>query len=243
MRERFEAARESGRPLLGGHRGNPAELPENTLASFRSALELGVDLVECDVHLSSDGRLVVIHDHTVDRTTNGRGPVRDLTGAELAALDAGGGERVPFLEEVLDLAAGRAHVAVELKQAPLPYPGLEEALLGLLREAEMVGQCAVISFSHPSAKLVKELEPGLVTGILDVGRPVDPVAMLEAAGADIFASHWTGCDPAMAEAIHDAGRSVALWVVDEPFSAAWTRACGPDAVFTNRPREIAPLLS
>ena len=79
--EGLAAKLRSGRMLLGGHRGNPDEFPENTLASFRSAIELGVDMIECDVHLSSDGELVVIHDHTLDRTTNGTGLVSTQIGS------------------------------------------------------------------------------------------------------------------------------------------------------------------
>src|SRR5207302_6434069 len=106
MRARYEAAHDEGRPLLGGHRGNPAENPENTMRSFRSAIAIGCDLIECDVHLSADGRLVVIHDHTLDRTTNGSGLVRDHSAAELRKLDAGDGEKIPLLQEVVELALG-----------------------------------------------------------------------------------------------------------------------------------------
>src|SRR5919206_925556 len=109
----------SGRTLLGGHRGNAAECPENTLASFRSAIELGVDVIECDVHRAEDGGLAVIHDHLLDRTTDGSGLVRDQTMAELKRFDAGSwkdarfaGERIPSLEEVLEVARGKAGVAV-----------------------------------------------------------------------------------------------------------------------------------
>src|SRR5947208_16213871 len=98
----------SGRLLLGGHRRTPDDCPENTLASFRSAIELGVDLIECDVHRSEDGGLPVIHDHLLDRTTNGSGLVRDHTMAELKRFDAGRwkdphleGDRIPSLEDVL----------------------------------------------------------------------------------------------------------------------------------------------
>ena len=104
----YRRAREAGAPLVGGHRGNPAEHPENTLASFRSAIELGVDMIECDVHMSADRELVVIHDHSVDRTTDGVGLVRDLEWAELARLDAGRGERLPRLAEVISLARSAA---------------------------------------------------------------------------------------------------------------------------------------
>ena len=89
-----------------GHRGAPAEEPENTLRSFRRALDLGVAAVELDVQLTRDGRLAVIHDETLDRTTNGRGLVKDFTLAELQKLDAGQGEPIPALEEVLELVQG-----------------------------------------------------------------------------------------------------------------------------------------
>src|SRR5262252_5883544 len=128
----YRGAREAGVPLVGGHRGNPAEHPENTLASFRSAIELGVDLIECDVHLSADGELIVIHDHTLDRTTNGTGLVVQRSLADLRRLDAGGGERIPVLAEVCELARDRVGLAVELKQIPIPYPGLEEKLVACL---------------------------------------------------------------------------------------------------------------
>src|SRR5205807_1876945 len=107
----------SGRILLGGHRGNADECPENTLTSFRSAIELGVDVIELDVHRSEDGGLAVIHDHLLDRTTDGSGLVRDYTMAELKRLDAGSwkdprfkGERIPSLDEVLALAKGQVGV-------------------------------------------------------------------------------------------------------------------------------------
>src|SRR5919109_2372877 len=136
----------SGKILLGGHRGNAAECPENTLASFRSAIELGVDVIECDVHRSEDGGLPVIHDHLLDRTTSGSGLVRDQTMAEIKRFDAGSwkdprfaGERVPSLDEVLGLARGRVGVAIEIKNLPLPYPGIEEAVVNAVQKAGMLG--------------------------------------------------------------------------------------------------------
>src|SRR5438552_15029317 len=125
-----------GRMLLAGHRGNPDECPENTLASFNSAIELGVDLIECDVHRPEDGGLPVIHDHLLDRTTNGSGLVRDHTMAELKRFDAGRwkdprfkGERIPSLDEVLAVAKGQVGVTIEIKNLPLPYAGIEEAVV------------------------------------------------------------------------------------------------------------------
>ncbi|HEV2952492.1 MAG TPA: glycerophosphodiester phosphodiesterase family protein [Candidatus Dormibacteraeota bacterium] len=240
MRDRYQAARSAGRPLIGGHRGNPAEKPENTLASFESAIASGVDLIECDVHLSFDGDLIVIHDHTVDRTTDGSGMVRTLSTSELRALDAGQGERLPLLEEVLDVARGRVGLAIEIKQAPLPYPGLEEVLLATL--GEDVGEVAVISFHHPSILKLKLMEPRLQTGLLEVARPVDPIVLLAQAKADIHCAHYSGVDPELVTAVHEAGGWVGVWTVDDAVAVAWSKHCGVDSVFTNRPAEIGPLL-
>src|SRR3981189_711248 len=150
--------------LLGGHRGNADECPENTLASFRSAIELGVDVIECDVHLSDDSELAVIHDHLLDRTTDGSGFVRDHTMAELKRFDAGSwkdprfaGERIPSLDEVLALAKGKGGIAIEIKNLPLPYPGIEDAVVQTVRGSEMVGDVVVISFDHRSVKRIAEL--------------------------------------------------------------------------------------
>lgn len=242
LADRYQQARVTGRPLVGGHRGNPAEEPENTLRSFASALELGVDLVECDIHLSADGDLVVIHDHSVERTTDGQGLVGSLTTAELRALDAGKGERLPLLDEVVELVRGRAGLVVELKQAPLPYPGLEEAVVDRLRELEMIDDCAVISFWHPSAQRVKALEPRLLAGILEVGRPVDPAGLLRQSGADVYSPHWSGVDPDLVSLVHDAGGLVGVWTVDDEVALQWTAVVRPDSVFTNRPRDVLPRL-
>jgi len=186
IRDRYEAAADDGRPLLGGHRGNPAQHPENTMRSFRSAIEAGCDLIECDVHLSSDGRLVVIHDHTLERTTNGKGLVGEHTAAELRRLDAGHGERIPLLQEVIELAIGKVGLVIETKQMPVQYPGLEDKLVAMLRQLGAVADCAVISFHHPSIRVLHAMEPRLQLGILEGARPIDPARMLKEAGADVL---------------------------------------------------------
>src|SRR6267378_691986 len=172
--EDLAAKLRSGRMLLGGHRGNPDEFPENTLASFRSAIELGVDVIELDVHRSEDGGLPVIHDQLLDRTTNGSGFVRDHTMAELKRFDAGSwkdprfkDERIPSLDEVLVLAKGSVGVAIEIKNLPLPYPGIEAAIVQTVRDAGMVADVVVISFDHRSVKRIAELDPQILTGVLE----------------------------------------------------------------------------
>jgi glycerophosphoryl diester phosphodiesterase len=242
LAQRYEWARERGRPLIGGHRGNPAGHPENTLASFRSAIELGVDLIECDVHMSSDGELVVIHDHTLERTTSGTGLVFQHTAAELRQLDAGNGEQVPFLREVVQLAKGSVGLCIEIKQIPLRYPGLEESLVRLLSDLEVTDEIAVISFHHAAVRALKDLEPRLTVGILEGARPIDPVGMMRGALADIYAPHYGAMDPELVRDLHAAGGLIGVWTVDDEAAVAWCKACHPDSIFTNRPRELLPLL-
>lgn len=243
IRRLYERAKDTGVPLVGGHRGNPAEHPENTLASFRSALDLGVDMIECDVHLSSDGEMVVIHDHTLDRTTDGHGLVVQHTAAALRALDAGRGERLPFLREVCELASERRRgLCVELKQIPVPYPGLEEKLAALLREVQMLDHACAISFQHAGVRRLKEIEPRLQVGILEAARPIDPAGMLRGALADIYAPHFGAMDADLVREVHLAGGVVGAWTVDDEAAVAWCKLCRPDSVFTNRPREMMPQL-
>src|SRR3981081_1641417 len=138
LRQRVLAER--GRVWVIGHRGAMGHCPENTFASFERGLELGADWIELDVHLSRDGALMVIHDETVDRTTNGSGLVQEHTLAELKELDAGawfspayGGQRIPTLDEVLVWARARGTILdIEIKNAPVYYAGIEEKVVATL---------------------------------------------------------------------------------------------------------------
>src|SRR6202011_3996148 len=243
----YERALAGGAPLVGGHRGNPAEEPENTLASFRSAIELGVDLIECDVHRSEDGGLAVIHDHLLDRTTDGSGLVRDHTLPELQRFDAGSwkdprfkGEHIPSLDEVLAVAKGRVGVAIEIKNLPLPYAGIEDAVVRTVRDAGMVHDVVVISFDHRSVQRISELEPEILTGVLEASRPVDILRVMDDAGADVFCPHWASIEPETAAELHAAGKLIGVWTVDDVFSLTWCKALPANAIYTNKPREIRP---
>jgi glycerophosphoryl diester phosphodiesterase len=212
------------------------------MRSFRSAIAAGCDLIECDVHLSSDGRLVVIHDHTLERTTNGSGLVRDHTAVELRRLDAGDGEKIPLLQEVVELALGKVGLVIEIKQVPPLYPGLEEKLVNMLRQLGAVQECAVVSFNHPAIHDLRKIEPSLQLGILEGARPMDPARMLRDSGADVYSPHWGAVDPQAVHEVHAAGGAVAVWPVDDTVAVAWCRYSKPDAMFSNRPKEILAAL-
>jgi glycerophosphoryl diester phosphodiesterase len=213
-----------------GHRGSPADEPENTLASFRRALAVGVAAVELDVQLTRDGRLAVIHDDTLDRTTNGRGPVQDLTLAELKKLDAGRGEPVPSLEEVFDLVQGKAHLVVELKQ-----PVAAGALLDFFRERRAFESAIIISFWHPALKALKQAEPRLNTGVLMVGCPVDPVGLARAADADALILQYAYVTPDLVAAAHDHGLLVYVWNIDDTETLKPYLTMNLDGIGSNRP--------
>ncbi len=193
-----------------GHRGAAAYEPENTLRSIRLALKMGVAAVEVDVQLTKDGELAVIHDRTVDRTTNGAGSVRDFTLAELKRLDAGKGEPIPSLADVVEAMAGRVHLVVEVK-----HPEAATAVLNFFQVREIYDQARVISFWHPLVKALKEAEPRLRTGVLMVGSPVDPVGVARAALAEALVLNYAYVTPELVATAHAAGLLVYIWNIDD----------------------------
>ena len=237
--------RSAGRARVFGHRGAMGYAPENTFASFALAAEQGVDAIELDVHLTADDEVVVIHDHHLERTTNGRGLVREHTLAEIRALDAGGrfdarfaGEPVPTLDEVLAWARDRCVLDVEIKGGPAPYPGIEARVVDLIRRHEMVDRVLVISFDHPTVKRVKELAPELATGVLYSGRPIHPVSLARAAGADALMPYWANLAAEDVERAHAAGLSVHPWATSEPDDIRSLLAMGVDSVCSNHPDRV-----
>jgi len=216
-----------------GHRGAAAEAPENTLGGFSRGLDAGVAGMELDVQLTKDGRLAVIHDQTVDRTTNGRGRVRDFTLAALQKLDAGKGERIPELAEVVDLVQGRAYLLVELK-----HPEAAAALLSFCRERRLFEGVRIISFWHPVIKTLKEQEPRLQTGALLVGCPADPGGLARAAGTDTLVLNYQYVNRELVDTAHQQGLKVAVWNIDAPEILRPYLEMNPDAICTNRPGEI-----
>jgi len=243
----------SGRiPQVVAHRGASAEAPENTLAAFRRALEIGVDAVELDVHLTSDGELVVIHDPMLDRTTDGRGLVRDQTLAAMRRLDAGrwfgerfAGERIPTLAEALDLLRS-VRVIVEVKNGPIYYSGIAARVAAEVRSTGHPSVTAS-SFDHPVLVELKAEATRLGTtmdaAVLFVGRPVDPVGLALDAGADALHPHWAYLTPEMVGAAHAAALRVETWTVDDPLCLAHVVGMAPDGVMSNYPDRLREFLS
>jgi glycerophosphoryl diester phosphodiesterase len=241
--------RSSGRPRVFGHRGAMGYAPENTFASFERAVEIGVDAIEIDVHLTADGEVVVIHDHQLDRTTDGSGVLGEKTLSELKSLDAGKhfgdeftGQRIPTLGEVLEWARGRCVLDIEIKGGPWPYPGLEAKVVDLIREHEMVEQTIVISFEHPTVARVKALAPEIATGTLWSARPIDPVAVARAAGANAILPFWAYCDAETVEKAHAVGLSVHPWATSDRKIVDYLIGLGVDSICSNHPDVVVGAL-
>lgn len=215
-----------------GHRGARDLFPENTLAGFALARDLGCHAVELDVHRTRDGRLAVIHDPTLDRTTNGSGPVADHTFLELSRYDAGEGERIPSLEDVLELLRPTPMtIQVELKA-----PGTEELAPQVVQRLKMVDRVRFTSFFHRRLLDVRRVLPEATTGALTDTNPADPMHMLRSAGATTLHVKHPRLDEWLVDVLHRNGRRiVAMGKVVDQATVDRLVALNVDVIGTDRP--------
>ncbi|WP_236285719.1 glycerophosphodiester phosphodiesterase [Paenibacillus allorhizoplanae] len=181
-------------PIVIGHRGASGEAPENTLAAFELAFEQGAEGIELDVQITKDGEIVVCHDLTLDRTTNGSGLICEHNWEELNALDAGlwfseafTGERIPHLRQVFELVPRGHLINVEVKHA---YEGrMEKALLAFLDEMDRWEDIVISSFDHKLIHRIKQAQPNAKVGLLYAANLIDHAAYAEQLGVDVFSLH------------------------------------------------------
>ncbi|MFF0828548.1 glycerophosphodiester phosphodiesterase [Brevibacillus sp. NPDC003359] len=206
------------------HRGWSGKAPENTMTAIRLALaEPAIKGMEIDVQLTRDGVPVLIHDFTLERTTNGRGLVMDHTLAELRELDAGSwfgdkfaGERIPTLEEVLIAVKGRCTLNIELKATSDMYPGIAEKVLALVEKHGMKQEVYLTSFDHDLIRHVRTLDQEVQTGLIVYGRPVLMLEQMEAAGATILSMGYPFLTRELTVAAIEKGFKVIVWTLDDP---------------------------
>lgn len=216
-------------PLIIAHRGSSGTHPENTLAAFRAGLEAAADGTELDVHLAHE-RLWVIHDGHLERTTNGRGRLEDLPEEALRALDAGRAERIPLLEEVLELLPAGHLLNVEIKGA-----GAGIAAWALCRERRAAEDLLFSSFDHDQLRAIRARDSGVRLAPLFGRRSGDPLAVaqeLEAWSINLAAPR---ADQPLVTAAHAAGFKVLCYTVNEPAALERMRQLGVDGVFTDVP--------
>jgi len=206
------------------HRGWSSRAPENTLAAIKLVLqEPAIKGIEIDVQLSKDGIPVVIHDLTLERTTNSNGFVKDYNYEELAKLDAGSwfspefaGEKMPTLEEVLALVGGKVLLNIELKTAWDFYPGLEEKVVRLVKKYNLERQVFFTSFDHQLIKKIKYLNTGIKTGLIMWGKPILLEEQLQEAGATVLSIGYQSLTANFITQMINKGFFIITWTVDEP---------------------------
>jgi glycerophosphoryl diester phosphodiesterase len=230
--------------LCVAHRGFSSIAPENTMSAFLMAMERPeVQWMELDVQLSRDGVPVVIHDFTVDRTTNGKGLVRETDWADLQRLDAGAwknrsykGERIPALSELLDRSCGRVRLNIELKTQGDMYPGLPAAVIHEVRKRHMQNDVVITSFEPAALIEVKKLAPEIQTGLIIDARPGDLLTALRQMNCTFLSIGYTNVDKSLMNEMRSAGIRVMAWTVDDKTIMKKLAAVDPELMLcTNRP--------
>jgi glycerophosphoryl diester phosphodiesterase len=216
------------------HRGARGHAPENTLAAFDKALALGARWIELDVQLH-DGQLWVFHDQRLERCTNGKGWLVDHDAAALRALDAGGGERIPVLREVLEHLRGRVALNIELKTGAGTAAAVAQALRAAFASGWQPEQFLVSSFNLPELREFKRLVPEVTLGVLLCGVPLDLAAASTELGARVVSLDRDFAEPALIADAHARGMKVFVFTVNEREDIARFRAAGADGVFTDFP--------
>jgi glycerophosphoryl diester phosphodiesterase len=244
-RANHEGPINSGRAVLTiAHRGASARFPENTLTAFAGAIRAGADMCELDVQKTVDGALVVIHDDTVDRTSDGRGRVDMLTLAVIRRLDAGrwcgdqfAGEGIPTLAEVFDLTAGQCGLNIELKRK-----GVVEQLCGLICARAAERTAMVSSFDWAELAGVRRINPAIRLGLLADRAParlIDAAARLKAWSINPDSKL---VDSELCETAHRLGLRVYTWTVDDPDEMCRLIRAGVDGIMTNYPDRLRLVL-
>jgi glycerophosphoryl diester phosphodiesterase len=212
-----------------GHRGARAYEPENTLRSFKRALEIGADAVELDVRKTKDNQLVVIHDPDVKKTTNGKGLVNELTLKEVKEFSTERGEKIPTLEEALGFLDKKAKILIELKET-----GVEEKVLSLVRGNGLQKNVIIVSFIEDALRKVRELDREVEIGLIYVQHKNPVKAALELK-ATYLVSFYKFTHTANVQKAHENGLKVIVWTVNEPEEVAEYVKKGVDGIASDKP--------
>ncbi len=231
------------------HRGASGTFPENTLSAFRAAIDAGAVMCELDVQLSRDGAVVVIHDETVDRTTDGKGEVAELTLEELKRLDAGAkfkgtikagapkGERIPTLDEVFAVTSGKCGLNIELKAG-----GLEPQVAQIMQARNALNDSIVSSFNWEYLKNIQQLNFNIRVGLLAEEKPIALMKSAVAMRAHAINPRWDMVTADLCKAAHEHGLKVYTWTVDADARMRALIECGVDGIMTNYPERLRTVL-
>jgi glycerophosphoryl diester phosphodiesterase len=230
--------------LLIAHRGASGHAPENTLGAFKKAVSLGASFIETDLQLTRDARLVAIHDESVNRTTNGKGLVHEMSLAELRRLDAGSwfgseyaGERIPTVDEILEFAK-KYDVVFYLEIKPGGAWGAEHALVAALRESNQIARTVVISFDPAILASARKLEPTLMTALLYDGNIEKPLDQALDVGARQLAVRGDLVTPWLLSAARKKDLQIVCWTINHSAHIRLLMAAGVDGVISDYPDRL-----
>lgn len=198
------------------HRGYPKKHPENTLSSFLTAVELGFTHLELDVHLSKDGIPVVIHDHTIDRMTNGTGRVVDYTASELRSFQMEQDEHIPTLDEVLHALKGKIQLNIELKQMGRYYPELEERVLDVITNHGMMDEVVITSFDFDALEKVRQLSSDVRIGLITFSCSKAILQWSHEVHATFLSMHYGFVTDLYIQQCKEQGIQLMAWTINEP---------------------------
>jgi glycerophosphoryl diester phosphodiesterase len=216
-----------------GHRGAAGHAPENTLASLERGVALGADYVEFDIQRTLDGRLVLMHDKFVNRTTNGTGRLSEMGWDELSRLDAGAGQRIPLLQQTLEAASGRVGLILESIT-----PGIGPEVYRQVSDFGYRGPVIFSSFLHGDILAIRELDEQVMTMALMESVPITRTAFAREARATHAGIALDSMTSEFGEALHRAGLRILLYTADTQQEISLAEALGADGIISNFPERI-----
>lgn len=237
-------------PQVVAHRGGKRWAPENTLSAFRKSVELGADGIELDIHKCKSGELVVIHDDTLERTTNGAGLVKDKTWSELKELDAGSwygsqfkGERLPLMSEVLKLVDGKLTINIEIKNCPMNYKGIADDLLNLLKTYPYPDKIMISSFDHKVLSEISHKTKQYRLALLGDSVPYKLGAYAKGVGASAWNPAFDCVREDTVADAHEANLTVNTWTVNDKEGWQHARDLHVDSIITDDPEALKKFLA
>lgn len=239
-----------GKTIVYAHRGASGTAPENTMAAFHRAVEIGSQGIECDVQMTKDGKLVICHDETINRTTNGKGFIKDMSYQELSTFDAGSwfdskykGEKIPLLEELLELAKNSGiYLNIELKNGIVQYTDMEKKVLDMVKSFGLMDKTIFSTFNHYSVYELKKISPKAITGALYMEGLYQPWNYLKSIQCECAHPFYLAAHPEITQELVQHGYTVNAFTVDDPKTAAMLIQSGVEGIITNHPEKILEII-
>jgi glycerophosphoryl diester phosphodiesterase len=239
-----------GKPIIYAHRGASGTAPENTMAAFEKAVAVGSQGIECDVQMTKEGKLIICHDELVDRTTNGKGFIKDKTYEEIKSLDAGkwfdegySGQRIPLLEELLDLVKlSGIFLNIELKTGIVQYHGMEDKVAEMVKSYDLLDKTIFSSFNHYSLVEIKDKYPTAITGALFMEGLYQPWKYLESIKCNCAHPFYMAAQPIITAGLLQNGYTINTFTVDDPAIGERLIKAGVEGIITNHPERMLAIL-